>query len=469
MDLPEVVPDSSLEAAPGRYHSDKEAKYAVGTSDYNGDYNNGHYDSGLIPVTSVHSFKIDDTGQLVPPGSAGGSSGRKKICGLRPKLFWLLLGVGLVVIIASVAGGVGGGMMAAQSRKASNAEASATSPIGAHKSSSAATATKTSPKGTTASDGGKSTNSPVHSTDTASSGGNSSGEATGSETSQTASSTGKQKDANKSTASNNSPAQKTVTTQTIAVSTTTKEPATTPTKQAESTTEAEPTTNKAVPATTSSKTTAAAPAPAPTFLNNQTYTATGFAFQAFSGSDYSGKVSDVIRDEGFLDLSFSSNSYVWLPNGADCCITFCSDKATSVDAVASTAPFSKSDGATADRIRLSSPSLESSATAVIAAASTPTSATPSPSSAWSDDVLRQPPDDRNMTWGVTVVMAVKERMRNSVKEVVRQRPSHCAVSDGQEGRLSETANEVNAHHSGSEKDEAQSRRSTLKNLSASGR
>lgn len=71
-----------------------------------------------------------------------------------------------------------------------------------------------------------------------------------------------------------------------------------------------------------------APAPAPTFLNNQTYSLTGFAFQAFSGSDYTGKVSDVIRDEGFLDLAFSSNSYVWLPNGADCCITFCSDDTT---------------------------------------------------------------------------------------------------------------------------------------------
>lgn len=141
MNLPEVVPDSSLEATQASHahyqhgwdHGEKDPKYTVaaGGYDYKSDNNapSVHYDTGLIPVHSVHSFKIDDTGYLVPPGGAGASPGRKTICGLRPKVFWLLLGVGLVVVVASVAGGVGGGMMAARSRKEnSNAQAAATSP-----------------------------------------------------------------------------------------------------------------------------------------------------------------------------------------------------------------------------------------------------------------------------------------------------------------------------------------------------
>ena len=138
MTLPEVVPDPSLEAIQASHtqyqhgwdHGEKDPKYTVVAGDYKSDPNapSVHYDAGLIPVHSVHSFKIDDTGHLVPPGGAGSSRGRKTICGLRPKIFWLLLGIGLVVVIASVAGGVGGGMMAARSRK-ENAQASGTSPI----------------------------------------------------------------------------------------------------------------------------------------------------------------------------------------------------------------------------------------------------------------------------------------------------------------------------------------------------
>ncbi len=105
---------------------------------------------------------------------------------------------------------------------------------------------------------------------------------------------------------------KTVTTGTtvVSISTTTKQPQTTK------------------PATTTSASTP--PAPTQTFLNNGTYTLSGFAFQAFSGTAYTGRASDVVRDEGFLDLPFSSNSYVWLPNGADCCVTFCSNGKTAV-------------------------------------------------------------------------------------------------------------------------------------------
>lgn len=68
----------------------------------------------------------------------------------------------------------------------------------------------------------------------------------------------------------------------------------------------------------------------PTFLNNQTYSLPGLAFQAFSGTDYVGNVSDVARDEDFLILLFAANSYVWLPDDTDCCITFCSDGSMAV-------------------------------------------------------------------------------------------------------------------------------------------
>lgn len=152
MSYPEVVPGSGLEAATHGHngghnayhpqpgwgdHGEKDPKFAVIASagtpvDYKSDHAPSvQYDSGLIPVQSMHSFKIDDTGNLVPP-NGNGSRQRKTICGLRPKLFWILLGAVVVVVVASVAGGVGASL-ASRSRNENNAAQASATPIAAGK------------------------------------------------------------------------------------------------------------------------------------------------------------------------------------------------------------------------------------------------------------------------------------------------------------------------------------------------
>ncbi|KAK0710307.1 hypothetical protein B0T26DRAFT_654182, partial [Lasiosphaeria miniovina] len=69
--------------------------------------------------------------------------------------------------------------------------------------------------------------------------------------------------------------------------------------------------------------------PTATFLNNQTISA-GLAFQGFSETDYEGKFTPIIRDEGFHDLGMNCTSYVWLPDSTTCCVTFCANKTTAV-------------------------------------------------------------------------------------------------------------------------------------------
>ncbi len=128
MSFPEVVPDSSPEVLPtvsehhgyGQPSSHSNPKYAVPV-DRNSDVTapNTYYDSGLIPVASIHRNKFEETGNLVSSGASGaGSRHRGMICGLRRKPFWLVLGISLAVIIVGIAGGVGGAMAAASSRKA---------------------------------------------------------------------------------------------------------------------------------------------------------------------------------------------------------------------------------------------------------------------------------------------------------------------------------------------------------------
>ncbi|KAK1759972.1 hypothetical protein QBC47DRAFT_117776 [Echria macrotheca] len=62
--------------------------------------------------------------------------------------------------------------------------------------------------------------------------------------------------------------------------------------------------------------------PEPRFLNNQT-APVGLAFQGFSGTSYQGNATTIIQDEGFHDLDMEALSYVWLPDGTQCCLTFC--------------------------------------------------------------------------------------------------------------------------------------------------
>jgi hypothetical protein len=75
----------------------------------------------------------------------------------------------------------------------------------------------------------------------------------------------------------------------------------------------------------STTTSSSEPSPTPTFLNNQTGPV-GFGFQGFSGKNFSGNVTPIYRDEGFVDFGFDVWSYVWLPNTTSCCITFCEDQ-----------------------------------------------------------------------------------------------------------------------------------------------
>ncbi|KAM7186140.1 hypothetical protein V8F33_011979 [Rhypophila sp. PSN 637] len=65
------------------------------------------------------------------------------------------------------------------------------------------------------------------------------------------------------------------------------------------------------------------------FLNNQTGVS-GLAFQGFEEQHYLGESTNIIRQEGYHDLPFNCLSYVWLPNGTDCCVTFCANKTTAV-------------------------------------------------------------------------------------------------------------------------------------------
>ena len=86
------------------------------------------------------------------------------------------------------------------------------------------------------------------------------------------------------------------------------------------------------PTTSTSSTETALPTPLPTFLNNQTVpSARGFLFQAWSGYNYTGNVTQVMTEEGFFDLTTNATtdplgavSYVWIPDKRlSCCITFC--------------------------------------------------------------------------------------------------------------------------------------------------
>ncbi|KAF3763950.1 hypothetical protein M406DRAFT_261592, partial [Cryphonectria parasitica EP155] len=55
----------------------------------------------------------------------------------------------------------------------------------------------------------------------------------------------------------------------------------------------------------------------------------GFAFQGYSGDNFSGNASPIVRDELFTDFAFNCSSYVWIPNGTDCCVTFCANRTVS--------------------------------------------------------------------------------------------------------------------------------------------
>ncbi|KAK4460664.1 hypothetical protein QBC42DRAFT_288318 [Cladorrhinum samala] len=91
--------------------------------------------------------------------------------------------------------------------------------------------------------------------------------------------------------------------------------------------------SKTSPSSSVPPTSATADGPAPTTteivnLANQTVP-NGFAFQAYSEANFTGKRSPVFWLEEIYDIDFDAKSYIWLPNGhLQCCVTFCANATT---------------------------------------------------------------------------------------------------------------------------------------------
>jgi len=245
--LPEVVPDSSPEAAQQRYYMETDkypAQYDTApkllheepltpemspmqqyrqpwgpASIVGGDY---HSVSALSPNSAVpwHSFHSDDQQTYV--GSE--PEAEKRICGLRKRLFIIIAVVLAVVIIAAAVGGGVGGAMA--SRQSDSDAAPAETDSATESGSSPTSASSTDP--------------------------------------------------------------------------------------------------------TAASTTSSAPTPSITFLNNQTNPSVFemFAFQGFSGNNFTGNATDIYLEPGYYDFNISITSYVWVTKKTDCCVTFCKDKKT---------------------------------------------------------------------------------------------------------------------------------------------
>lgn len=112
--LPEVVLDSTLEMVANAYRcaengwdkGEDDPKYAV-VADSSGDH---------ILVHPIPPYP-QDTGRPVRQDGSKNAFGRQRtICGLWPKVFRILLGVSVVILMADIAGGVGGGMASSLSR-----------------------------------------------------------------------------------------------------------------------------------------------------------------------------------------------------------------------------------------------------------------------------------------------------------------------------------------------------------------
>ena len=87
------------------------------------------------------------------------------------------------------------------------------------------------------------------------------------------------------------------------------------------------------PGTTATTSSPSTSQPSPTStrlptLNNGTAPNKGLAFQGFSSPSYLGSATPIIQEEGFHDLNISARSYVWFPDGTECCLTFCANRTT---------------------------------------------------------------------------------------------------------------------------------------------
>ncbi|KAK3903582.1 hypothetical protein C8A05DRAFT_32685 [Staphylotrichum tortipilum] len=173
--LPEVVPDSSPEAAQQRYFAETDkypayydnapklphdGTYSPGQEYYQPQQRwvgaEGQFVSAISPNSSVpwQSFPDGDD-QRTYVGSEPAPEPEKRICGLRKRLFIIIAAiVGVVVVAAAVGGGVGGAMASkgnnsAAAAETSSASSSASSSISA--TSTGATRTKASSTSSTSS------------------------------------------------------------------------------------------------------------------------------------------------------------------------------------------------------------------------------------------------------------------------------------------------------------------------------
>ena len=132
--LPEVVPDQSPQAlsaheAHFRHEQlgEQHPKYPVYVEDspkFSAVDPKPGFSSPVSPEHAVPWEKRSVGGDLVAgdrvPTMAGDKRG-STICGLKRKLFWLLLAAVLVIVAGSVGGGVGGGIAAAKARDGASA------------------------------------------------------------------------------------------------------------------------------------------------------------------------------------------------------------------------------------------------------------------------------------------------------------------------------------------------------------
>lgn len=122
--LPEVCIDNSPQALSNRevelnrrQFEDREPKYPV---TYDNAPNEFVSSGGSLPSESMAASRK-------APGAVV-LEGKGKICGLRRRVFFVVLGIALIIMVAAVGGGVGGAMSTSKSKKATPVAASSETP-----------------------------------------------------------------------------------------------------------------------------------------------------------------------------------------------------------------------------------------------------------------------------------------------------------------------------------------------------
>ena len=135
--LPEVVPDQSpqvLSAVEARYFAPeldvRDPKYPV-TYDNAPKYTapletypsvGGHPQDYTSPVSSIPWEPASTGGDRSAFGTYESKNKEQRICGLKKRVFWILLVIAMIVVAAGVGGGVGGGIATARSKSSGDPE-----------------------------------------------------------------------------------------------------------------------------------------------------------------------------------------------------------------------------------------------------------------------------------------------------------------------------------------------------------